>query len=126
MFDVWPRFTVNSLVVWLAAWWAARPTHSKVLLVLACSVLLVEILLRTVARKSRFYAAWTRFFEAVGHVWSVVLLSFVYVLSVGPVGIVMRLAGHDPLDRKLDPEPTWWRAHEPNPMGPEAAARVQF
>ena len=34
--------------------------------------------------------------------------------------------GHDPLDRRLAPEPTFWRAHEPNPLGPERAARHQF
>ncbi len=44
----------------------------------------------------------------------------------GPVGLVMRLFGHDPLDRRLAPEPSFWRAHEPNPLGPERAARHQF
>ena len=38
----------------------------------------------------------------------------------------MRLLGKDPLDRRLKPEPTFWRRHEPNPLGPEAAARHQF
>jgi hypothetical protein len=38
----------------------------------------------------------------------------------------MRLMGRDPLDRKLDREPSWWRRHEPNPLGPQAAARHQF
>ena len=49
-----------------------------------------------------------------------------YVLSVGPIGIFMRLFGKDPLDRKLDAEPTFWRTHEPNPLGPNAAFRHQF
>ena len=38
----------------------------------------------------------------------------------------MRLFGKDPLDRSLAPEPSFWRAHEPNPLGPERAARHQF
>ena len=54
------------------------------------------------------------------------LLSVVYTLSVGPVGLIQRLMGKDPLDRGLAPEPTFWRAHEPNPLGPERAARHQF
>jgi hypothetical protein len=53
-------------------------------------------------------------------------LSFVYLLSVGPVGLGMRLFGKDPLDRALTAEPSFWRAHEPNPLGPERAARHQF
>jgi len=48
------------------------------------------------------------------------------VLSVGPIGLVMRLVGHDPLDRTLAPEPSFWRAHQPNPLGVEQAARHQF
>jgi hypothetical protein len=78
------------------------------------------------ARKSRAYARWTSFFEGIGKVWTAVLLAFVYVLSVGPIGLVMRLVGHDPLDRRLAPEPSFWRAHEPNPLGPERASRHQF
>jgi len=38
----------------------------------------------------------------------------------------MRLFGKDPLDRKLKAEPTFWREHEPNPLGPAAAVRHQF
>jgi hypothetical protein len=50
----------------------------------------------------------------------------VYFVSVAAVSAVMRLLGKDPLDRKLDREPTWWHPHDPNPLGPQAAARHQF
>jgi hypothetical protein len=63
---------------------------------------------------------------AVGAVWTAVILSVVYLLSVGPVSLAMRLRGKDPLDRSLAPEPTFWRTHEQNPLGPEAATRHQF
>jgi hypothetical protein len=39
---------------------------------------------------------------------------------------VSRLFGKDLHDRGLAPEPSFWRAHEPNPLGPERAARHQF
>jgi len=45
---------------------------------------------------------------------------------VGPVSLFMRLGRHDPLDRQLAPEPSFWRGHEPNPLGPARAARHQF
>ena len=77
-------------------------------------------------RSPRAYGGWTAVFEAIGAVWTAVLLAVVYVLSVGPIGLVMRLFGQDPLDRRLAPEPSFWRAHEPNPLGPERAARHQF
>jgi hypothetical protein len=55
-----------------------------------------------------------------------VLLAVIYLVSVGPIGLFMRLFGKDPLDRSLRAEPSFWRSHEPNPLGPVAAARHQF
>jgi hypothetical protein len=107
------------------AWLAALSWRWKVVL-FATIVVLVELGFRRLAPKSRAYARWTAFFQGLGKVWTAVLLGIVYVFSVGPVGLVMRLIGHDPLDRRLAPEPSFWRAHEPNPLGPERAARHQF
>ena len=106
-------------------WLAGLPLRGK-LLAAATLVVVVELALRRFARKSRAYARWTAFFQAIGSVWTAVLLSVVYVVSVGPIGVVQRLLGKDPLDRSLKPEPTFWRPHEANPLGPERAARHQF
>jgi hypothetical protein len=99
-------------------WFFDLPLRYKVL-AFAAAVVLVELAFRRLAPKSRAYARWTAFFQGIGQVWTAVLL-------VGPVGLVMRLFGHDPLDRRLAPEPSFWRTHEPNPLGPERAARHQF
>jgi hypothetical protein len=106
-------------------WFMDLPLRFKVL-AFASVVVLVELAFRRFAPKSDAYRRWTAFFQGIGKVWTAVLLALVYVLSVGPVGLVMRLVGHDPLDRRLTPEPSFWRAHEPNPLGPERAARHQF
>jgi len=106
-------------------WFAALPFRYK-LVAFATAVVLVELAFRRFAPASRAYARWTSFFQGIGKVWTAVILAIVYLLSVGPVGLVMRLLGHDPLDRKLDPEPSFWRSHEPNPLGPEASTRHQF
>lgn len=104
---------------------ADLPLRWKVL-AFATTVVLIELAFRHLAPKSRAYARWTGFFQGIGMVWTAVILAVVYVVSVGPIGLVMRLAGKDPLDRRLAPEPSFWRAHEPNPLGPEKAARHQF
>jgi hypothetical protein len=101
-------------------------THTQVLLAVATTVLVVELALRRFARGSVAYRKWTAGVQAVGAVWTAVILSIVYFTSVLVVGVVMRALGKDPLDRKLKPEPTFWRPHEPNPLGPAAAARHQF
>jgi hypothetical protein len=105
---------------------AHLPTHTKVLLAFATCVLLVELGFRRFGRGSKAYAGWTKGIEAVGAVWTAVLLSVVYVVSVGPVSLFMRLTGKDLLDRRKGSEPTFWKPHEANPLGALAAARHQF
>jgi hypothetical protein len=107
------------------AWAWTLPLRYKVLAV-ATAVVLVELAFRRLAPASAAYRRWTACFQGIGVVWTAVILSVVYVVSVGPVGIGLRLLGRDPLDRRLAPEPSFWRAHEPNPLGPERAARHQF
>ena len=104
---------------------AGLPWRLKIL-GLAVVVVMAELLLRRFAPKSRLYRGWTALFEAIGAAWTAVLLAVVYALSVGPVGLAQRLFGKDPLDRRLRPEPSFWRVHQPNPLGPEQAARHQF
>lgn len=103
----------------------ALPVRGKVL-ALAVLVVLIELGFRRFAPRARAYRLWTRVFEAMGRVWTAVLLGIIYVLSVGPISIVMRLLARDPLDRSLEREASFWRSHEPNPLGPLAAARHQF
>jgi hypothetical protein len=106
-------------------WLVELPLRWKIL-AFASVVVVIELAFRYLAPGSRAYAGWTRFFQGIGTVWTAVLLAIVYLVSVGPIGLVMRLLGRDPLDRRLAPEPTFWRAHDPNPLGPERAARHQF
>jgi hypothetical protein len=106
-------------------WFAGLALRYKVL-AFATTVVLVELAFRRFAPKSQAYARWTRFFQGLGSVWTAVILSIVYLFSVGPIGLAMRLLGKDPLDRAITREPSFWRAHEPNPLGPQRAARHQF
>ena len=107
------------------AWLVDLPLRWKIL-GFATTVVVIEVAFRRLAPESRAYARWTRFFQAIGVVWTAVILAIIYVVSVGPIGLGMRLGRHDPLDRRLAPEPSFWRAHEPNPLGAEQAARHQF
>jgi hypothetical protein len=110
----------------LGQWLGSLPVHTRVLLALATTVFVIELVLRRVAPRSRFYAGWTKAFQAVGKFWTAIILSVVYFLSVALVSVFMKLRGKDLLDRSLQPEPSFWRPHDPNPLGPRAAARHQF
>jgi hypothetical protein len=111
---------------YLGEWWAGRPAFTKALLVFASIVVVIELLFRRLAPRSAAYAKWTAFFEGIGHVWTSVILALVYFLSVSVVSVFVRFFLKDPLDRRLDAEPSFWRTHEPNPLGAVAAARHQF
>jgi len=117
---------VSELLAAILAWFAARPPLTKGVLVFATSVVLIELAFKRLARDSRAYKGWTAFFEGIGAVWSAVILGLIYFLSVSLTSLFLKLLGKDPLDRSLRPEPSFWRTHEPNPLGPDAAARHQF
>lgn len=106
-------------------WLAGLSLRGKIF-VFACTVLVIELGFRYGAPKSAAYAAWTKAFQTVGKFWTAIILSFIYFLSVAGVSVFMKLFGKDPLDRSLEPEPSFWRKHEPNPLEPHAAARHQF
>ncbi len=109
----------------LPAAFGGLPLRQKVL-AFASLVVVVELLFRRFGPKTQAYRRWTAFFQGIGKVWTAVLLAVIYLVSVGPVSLVMRLRASDPLDRDLRAEPSFWRSHEPNPLGPMAAARHQF
>jgi hypothetical protein len=114
-----------SLLDSVVGWYAGRALHTRVLLALAVTMFLTELVLRRFPR-SGAYARWTGIIEAIGSVWTALILSLVYGLSVGPTSLFMRLAGRDLLDRGFVPGKSGWHPHEPNPLGPRAAARHQF
>jgi hypothetical protein len=115
-------------------WFTAHPVKWSFRLVFI-AIILTEIVLRVFLPNSRAAKAWTGFFTAVGNskilqflakFWTGVILSLVYFLTLPFVTLAQKLFGKDPLDRGLEKEPSFWRKHAPNPLGPKAAARHQF
>jgi hypothetical protein len=118
--------SVHDVLGRVAVWFAGLPTYKQYLLAVATTMFVVELVLRRFARGTPLYQKWTAFFEGIGAFWSAIILSIVYFVSVAIIWAFMKAAGKDLLDRRLDEEPSFWRAHEPNPLGPLAAARHQF
>jgi len=57
----------------------------------------------------RLYVGWLLAFLPLGWTVSHLLLAVVYYLVITPIGLVMRLAGRDPLQRKFDrTADTYW------------------
>jgi len=53
--------------------------------------------------------AWTAAVYPIGWTVSHLMLAATYYLAITPIGLLARLAGYDPLHRRLDPSaPTYW------------------
>jgi hypothetical protein len=55
---------------------------------------------------------WTDAASPIGWSVSAVLLGVVYFLVITPIGVCMRLAGRDPMQRGFHAGPTYWEARE--------------
>lgn len=92
----------------------------------ALAVLVIEQVFRRAAPRSRAYACWTATFQAVGAVWTTVILAVLYVVVVGPVSLVLRLRRRDLIDDPTAPGASAWRAPAPATMPAREAARHLF
>jgi len=64
----------------------------------------------------RLYFGWMYAALPVGWTISHLVLGLVYYLVLTPIGLAMRLAGTDPMKRKLDPKAeSYWIERKPNP-----------
>ncbi len=57
-----------------------------------------------------FFGPWMRFAEILGYINTRILLGLFYYVGVTPTGLLMRLAGKDPMTRtfKKKGAPTYW------------------
>src|SRR3972149_7215658 len=73
-------------------------------LTLAAAAVLSPAGLRPVHR------VWMRGADLLAWVNTRLVLGLVYFLVMTPIGLLMRLAGRDPLDRRLGDRPSYWIA----------------
>jgi hypothetical protein len=67
------------------------------------------------------YRGWMRFGQLASLVMTPLVLGLVFFLLFLPIGLVMRLTGHDPMRRKLEPDADSYRV----PSRPVAANSVE-
>jgi len=62
------------------------------------------------------FVYWMMAATPIGWTFSTTLLGLIYYVVVTPIGWIMRLAGHDPMNRKLDKQlPTYWLKRDVQP-----------
>jgi hypothetical protein len=100
--------TVATILLLLAAWsyHRGRLPSAEVLAGVGGTLLLVGFLLPPWAH--RFHVAWMRLATAIGYVNSRVLLALLYFGIFAPYGLLLRLIGRDPLNRRGQDRHSYW------------------
>jgi len=62
---------------------------------------------------------WMTLAILIGWAMTRVILSLLFYLTIAPIGLILRLAGKDLLDQKLEPQKqSYWRIRLPTPRVP--------
>lgn len=68
---------------------------------------------------SRLYRFWMKFASGLAFVNTVILLSLVYFLLIGPISLILRVLGKDLLERRLGSGESFWKEKEKGTQGIE-------
>ena len=86
---------------------AGKPTLATLLVSLALIVGVLGLIAPPTIRLIYLGAVYVTF--PIGFIMSHVILGIVYYLLITPIGLLMRLLGRDPLQRRFDPKRTsYW------------------
>lgn len=59
------------------------------------------------------FSKWVALSVVIGYFISRILLTVIFFLVITPTGLIMKLFGKDPMERKIDPQAkTYWVKHE--------------
>ena len=96
-------------VMALVSAWQLYRGRSTAAGVLGATVALLLVCGAIPAAAVRFHKYWMVIAGVLGYVNSRIILSALFFLIVTPVGVIVRLAGHDPLERRGETERSYWR-----------------
>ena len=115
-------FAVSQLVLAaIIAWWLHRGGHgTAATAVVAISSLIATVGLVKPAWTAPLYAAWMLAAFPIGWMMSYVMAGLAYFLVVTPIGLVMRVAGREPITRGPDELcETYWTDLPPDAPDPK-------
>jgi hypothetical protein len=110
---------VGAVFTLLSAWWLYRAQLTgvaKLALPLGVALMLLGLIFpRSLVYPNR---AWMLLAEALAYVSTRVILGFVYFAIVTPIGVIKRMFGWDPLNRREVPGLSYWRPYSDRQRDP--------
>jgi hypothetical protein len=113
----------GACLVWAGIlWWRGKPDAAR-WLVMAAPVLAVIGLTVPIALRP-LHAVWMPMAKAVARALTWLLLTLVYYLVFTPYGMLMRILGKDPLQRRLDRSASsYWIRRQDGPFDPSRTTK---
>jgi hypothetical protein len=98
-----------------------RRLHWQVPALLLCgaAAVLVAVYYLVPSSQTRIYRGWLLSVAPIGFVVSHLLLALVFYLVLTPIGLVMRLLGHDPMSRAIDRQAASYWIERPKTAEPK-------
>ncbi len=95
-------------------WWRFQaPTVAYVLWSVAAIITILFYAVRPIRKP--IYLAWIHLAFPIGWVISHTAMALIYYLVFTPIGLIMRLFGRDPMERRFDRgAETYWTPHQPS------------
>ena len=86
-------------------WWRERETVATITAVLSVSLILAGLLIPTMLGPVE--RGWMAFAHAISKVTTPIFMGIVYYVSIAPIGLVMRVAGRNPMKRSESADGFW-------------------
>lgn len=106
-----------ALVRWV---WVAELSWLMLGFLVVAVALVAAALIRpdTLALPNRL---WTKLGLVLFYVVNPVVMLLLFIVTIVPAGLIMRLVGHDPMRRRFEPDaPTYWLDRDPPGPPPES------
>ena len=110
-------FGAVSTIVAAVLLWRGRTAPGQGFLALAAAFFVVGAFVPGLLRP--FFGPWMKFAEILGYINTRILLGVFFYVGITPTGLLMRLAGKDPMTRtfKGKNETTYWTKPTPHADG---------
>ena len=105
---------VGGMFLLLSCWWLYRGKfHTLTQITLPLGIVLVFF--GAIVPRVLFYPnrAWMALAEALSYVSTHIVLGFVYFFVITPIGLIKRMTGWDPLNRRAPRSESYWRDYSP-------------
>jgi hypothetical protein len=110
---------VGGMFLLLSGWWLYRGkfhTVRQVTLPLGAILVLLGIVIpRALVYPNK---AWMKLAEGLSYVSTRIILAFVYFFVITPIGVIKRMTGWDPLNRRAPRSDSYWRDYSERQRNP--------